>query len=642
MPSGKTLAFEVSANIQKLVGEELVTNEEMAVIELVKNAYDSGARRVTIKIQPASTREPGYIKIKDDGPGMSLEEFKSIFMFAGYSERDTEARTATRIPTGEKGIGRFAADKLGSKLELTTKRTGTEEALQVSFDWGAFRDKTKRFSDIKIPYKYVKSPELQESKSGTVLLIRGLRAKWDHKRSESIRNSLASLLNPFRRPERFDINLEVSKSAEISGEIRQEPPDDTDYELRFKVSEDGKFLHRRLKTPASDQKEWMPVVTGADLKQIEGLSGRLLFYVKRPPRKIVKGLPPGVQVYRDGFRLQPFGSPLEPWLQLTEKRAKRAGHAPLVPSRLFGFIEVSRLLQPDIRDISSRQGLMETDAFHQMITVLREQTTFLEENIREQVSIPNWKESGKEKAIEIERSKVQTLGDLSIGIGHEIRQPLQSITSEAGAIEDRLEEMKIDDQHLHDALETIDDSVRRIDETIKFIQDFAKGDLEAISTFDLAEVVKKTCRLFIGEAKRRGINIDANIPESQPARTNKNTLERVLVNVLRNAMEAVEVARNFGEGEIGVALSLSENEHVLTVKDNGGGIPKEIRPKIFKTFATKKTGGLGYGLSHSQTIIQAHGGKITFESVEGEGTTFTVRLPDAREQNRASSNTASR
>ena len=77
------LRFDVSANLQKLVGEELVTNEEMAVIELVKNAYDSGARSVNITVQPETAREPAYIEIRDDGPGMSLEEFNRIFMFAG-------------------------------------------------------------------------------------------------------------------------------------------------------------------------------------------------------------------------------------------------------------------------------------------------------------------------------------------------------------------------------------------------------------------------------------------------------------------------------------------------------------------------------------------------------------------------------
>src|SRR5207249_4346466 len=148
----------------------------------------------------------------------------------------------------------------------------------------------------------------------------------------------------------------------------------------------------------------------------------------------------------------------------------------------------SRLLQPGIKDITSRQGLMETDDFHQMITILREQTAFLEEQIRQQVSIPSWKEGEKERSIEIERSRVQTLGDLSIGIAHEIRQPLQSILSEAGAIEDRLKELQIGDGELRESLETIDDGIRRIDETIQLIQDFARGDLEAVDDFDVVDI----------------------------------------------------------------------------------------------------------------------------------------------------------
>ena len=267
MANTKTLTFDVSANLQKLVGEELVTNEEMAIIELIKNAYDSGARTATIRIQPITAREPGYIKITDDGPGMSFDEFKRIFMFAGYSERDTEAKTATRIPTGEKGIGRFAADKLGSKLELITKKFGGQDALRVDFDWSAFRNKRKRFSEIKVPYRYVKNTELPNS--GTILIIQGLRTKWDRKKAEAIRSSLASLLNPFRRPERFNVYLQYPNSPDVSGEIRQEPPESPDYELRFKVSEDGKLLHRRLKSPVTNDSDWTPVITGAILKELK-------------------------------------------------------------------------------------------------------------------------------------------------------------------------------------------------------------------------------------------------------------------------------------------------------------------------------------------------------------------------------------
>jgi signal transduction histidine kinase len=549
-------------------------------------------------------------------------------MFAGYSERDIQAQIATRIPTGEKGIGRFAADRLGSKLDLITKTADSADALRVRFDWSAFRNKKKKFGDIRVPFDHVQRPDLSEGKSGTILEIRKLRTPWTRARLESVHRALKALINPYQGPGGFTIRLNVPSMPAISGLIQQEPPETPDYELRFKISEDSKFLFRRLKTPIKDDKEWGPVPTEAALAKLPGLSGRLLYYIKRPSKRVSKGLPTGVQIYRDGFRLQPFGAPLEPWLQLTEKRAKRAGHAPLVPSRLFGFIEVSRLSQPGIKDITSRQGLMETDEFHQMIKILKEQTAFLEEQLIQQVSKPSWEENTREQSIELERSKTQVLGDLSVGIAHEIRQPLQSIVAEADAIQQRLQHLGIQDQELRESLETIDDGVRRIDETINDIQDFAKGDPRTVDQFDLADVVRKTGRLFSTLAKTKGVNVNLDVPTSQQATTNRNTVERVLVNLLKNALEAIEEKRNYGEGKIDVHLRHQNGLHVITVQDNGGGVPRDIIPKLFKTFVTRKTGGRGFGLSHSRAIIQAHRGDITFQTKEGEGTEFTVTLPD--------------
>jgi signal transduction histidine kinase len=629
MPDKKgRLSFKVSANLQKLIGEELVTNEEMAILELVKNAYDSGANEVVISIQPETAREPGFIEIRDDGPGMSLQEFQRIFMFAGYSERDVQAQTATRIPTGEKGIGRFAADRLGSKLDLITKTVDSADALTVKFDWTAFRNKGKKFGDIRVPFDHVQRPDLAGAKSGTILEIHKLRTIWNRAKLEAVHRALKALINPYQSPGGFAIRLNVPSMPEASGPVSQSTPVDPDYELRFRVSEDGRFLFRRLKTPTTKSREWEPVPTEAVLSRLPGLSGRLLYYIRRPSKKVPKDLPVGIQIYRDGFRLQPFGAPLEPWLKLTEKRAKRAGHAPLVPNRLFGFIEVSRTSQPGIKDITSRQGLMETEDFHQMIRVLKEQTDFIEEQLRQQVSIPSWRESTRQRSIEIERFKTQTLGDLSIGIAHEIRQPLQSIVSEVDAIAERLEHLGIPDAELKESLQVIDDGIRRIDETIDTIQDLAKGDLREVTECDLAEVIRKTGRLFSIQAKTNGITLKYSLPESQKATTSKNTVERVLVNLLKNAIEAIQERRSFGEGEIDVQLKRDQKLHTLTVTDNGGGIPKEIVSGILKTFKTKKTHGLGFGLSHSRTIIQAHMGDITFETEQGVGTKFIVTLPD--------------
>lgn len=83
--------FRVSANLLRLIGQELVASDETAVLELVKNAYDSNARTVTITIEPASEKRVGFIRIQDDGQGMSRKDFDHLFMAAAYSERPEEA-----------------------------------------------------------------------------------------------------------------------------------------------------------------------------------------------------------------------------------------------------------------------------------------------------------------------------------------------------------------------------------------------------------------------------------------------------------------------------------------------------------------------------------------------------------------------
>src|SRR5947207_1652582 len=117
----RKLRFEASAYLQRLIGRELISTDELAVIELVKNAYDAGASSVAITIRPPSTKEPGEVTVLDDGQGMSLEGLERVFMYAGYSDRPSEVDTAARVPTGEKGIGRFAADKLGQNLTVLTR-----------------------------------------------------------------------------------------------------------------------------------------------------------------------------------------------------------------------------------------------------------------------------------------------------------------------------------------------------------------------------------------------------------------------------------------------------------------------------------------------------------------------------------------
>lgn len=625
MSRKNTLHFEVSANLQKLIGEELVSNEEMAFIELIKNAYDSGANRVEITFYQETLATPAYITILDDGEGMPLDDFRKRFMFAAYSKRDEEAVTATRVPTGEKGIGRFAADKIGAQLTVTTKSIDAQRALQVIFNWKEFRSKTKKFNEIEMPYSYVPSP-FGPSGKGTLLAIENLRSKWDRTRIENLKTALASLLSPYSAPEDFQIEVSIAGRRPSTGRIIPERPVQPNYELRFKILDDGRVL-RRFKNATDARFEDWKQIPGLSASTLRGLRGYLLYYIKKPPKSLVKGLLPGVQLYRDGFLLQPFGSPISDRLKLIEKRVKRAGQAPLVPNRLFGFVDISRLLHPTLKDTTSRQAMMETQELHELVAVLQGQTDFLEENIREQVSKPSWRKSAREQSILVEQARLNSLGNLSVGIGHEIRQPLQSILSQVDAIELRLEELNVKDQQVTDGLQKINDAADRIDATITFIKQLASGDLEDVSIFDMADTIKRECKLV--QAQNDDIQFSITAPVAQPATTNQTTVMHVLANLLRNSVEAIREAQDERVGKISVRLFRHNSRHVFEVADNGVGIAEDIKPKIFKQFATQKTGGLGFGLTYCYSILESQGGRITFTSKAGVGTTFRVELPEA-------------
>jgi signal transduction histidine kinase len=622
------LPFEASANLQRLIGRELIPNEEVAFIELVKNSYDSGARKVTIVLQAPSEKEPGYIEIRDDGEGMTLDALKNLFMIAGYSERPEQVGSTKRMPTGEKGIGRFASDKLGKRLTVSTKVKGNAEGIQLEINWEDFSNKTKRFHDITAAYTVTPVPGLGQQDKGTVLRITSLRGRWPSEKRASVREALASLLDPFRRPTDFEIDLQVIGSDKLSGPIKQEQPGQADIEVEFRILKDGSIKRQLGGLLYSEPRPNDNLPASNATKSLKGLTGRLFYTTRRPPKSFSKGLPPGVRIYRDGFRIEPFGSPTADWLGISEKRAKRAGHAHIVPSRLFGFIEISREAHPKLIDTTSRQALLDDEAARELVTFLKAQLAFLEDTIRETWTEPRWEVSKSRQAAQFEESRLQALGVLSAGLAHELRQPMQTIRWEADNIITRLKQLDINDEVILGSQNNIDVSIERINDNINLVAELSTGSLKDIEEFDLAEMLHSECQLFERRCNALGIGLVAQIPRSQLAKTNRTTITQVLFNLLQNAMQALQESTQKNSRQISITLTRMGNMHRIEVTDNGPGIPDEIRPKLFKKFATKKTGGTGTGLYYCHSILGARGGSITFVSRKGIGTTFTVNVPE--------------
>ena len=198
--------FRVSSHLKDIIGRDLVTNEFVAIFELVKNSFDAGASRVDIEFNP----ENSSITIVDDGHGMTLTDIRDKWLFVAYSEKaiiDSENYRDKIKPAGQfagsKGIGRFACDTLGEQLELYSVTSDSAQISKLYIDWTKFeKDSTKEFQSVNVDLAIAKKfPAVYNTKApgkqGTVLVIKSTRHDWDEDRIKRLRRDLAKLIDPF-------------------------------------------------------------------------------------------------------------------------------------------------------------------------------------------------------------------------------------------------------------------------------------------------------------------------------------------------------------------------------------------------------------------------------------------------------------
>ena len=139
------IPFKPRAQILLQLGEQLIKNENIAILELVKNAYDADAKKVVVNMHFIDDKDTGYIEIHDDGCGMSMDIIKDIWMEPGNSHKKDvverkERSDLGRLPIGEKGIGRFAILKLGRDIKIITRPEGSDKEYFVDYDLSAYDD----------------------------------------------------------------------------------------------------------------------------------------------------------------------------------------------------------------------------------------------------------------------------------------------------------------------------------------------------------------------------------------------------------------------------------------------------------------------------------------------------------------------
>ncbi len=223
-------------------------------------------------------------------------------------------------------------------------------------------------------------------------------------------------------------------------------------------------------------------------------------------------------------------------------------------------------------------------------------------------------------------SRLTAMGEMASAIAHEINQPLSAVTNYLNgcrrllAGEDRLGTVR-------KALDSASEQALRAGQIIRRMRDFVSRGESERRVESLSRLVQEAAALALVGAAERGVRVSFEVdPRADLVVADKVQVQQVLVNLIRNAIEAMEDTER---RELGIGTQLDDGMLAVRVDDTGSGISEDIAQRLFQPFATTKATGMGVGLSISRTIIEAHGGQIEALPRPGGGTTFRFTLPAA-------------
>ena len=300
------LHFKVSSGLKDIIGKDLITNELVAIFELVKNGYDADATEINLIINSYED----YIIIQDNGKGMNRDDIENKWLFVAHSEK----KDSDKVYAGSKGIGRFSCDRLGTKLKLISHKD--DEVSKLEIDWGEFeKDSLTKFEELDITYTsldVVEDSFIQ--KSGTILNISNLRDTWDLNRVNKVIAALQRLVNPFVDDGKININVKYISSSSgiaeldeyISNNVASVLDKKTIYiECEIKEKEISITLYDKEKIIYS-----FKIENNTILKDIYFKIYYMSFAAKYNFTKIMKTEPKNygsIFLYKNNFRIFPYG-----------------------------------------------------------------------------------------------------------------------------------------------------------------------------------------------------------------------------------------------------------------------------------------------------------------------------------------------
>ncbi len=706
--------FSVDASLISRLGRELVARQETAVAELVKNAYDADARKVTLVFSEADA-PGGRLELTDDGLGMTRDQLVNGFMRLASGQKVDEPISPRykRQRAGRKGIGRFAVQRLGDRLTITTQTKGSSVALRVIVDWDRFAAGQDLAS---ISSRITEIPKQKEE--GTTLLIDGLREAWNEAAIKKVYKYVSDLIQPFPLSEkgeaRIDPGFKIDLLREVAGEFEL-VADETTEIFQHALAEIEGYVDNKGKgfwSIASDRLELAEIDQSIrDSRENRELAfnslqntrlkayyfiynGSGANFLPRSANKMIRDLAQergGIRVYRNGFRVSPYGDSDNDWLGLDELARRRSFLPAIGNINFFGFIEIVDIGGDYFEETSSREGLLENSAFQELQDfthrVLKAAATKVAEARGKKITASQKDYKTDPSAVITKAIKsVDRLAKELVGAGQsdEAKQ-LKGVSKQlkmAAAIQsDVLEELSML-RVLASLGLTISEFTHEVQQTLGAASLSAKHILEATSpdserreiAHDLLVNIQRFQAYAVYFQKSVSDNINRELEPQDAAKVAKNFVNTVqlaaksvgicveqpevvgtdlmtcpmhssewssvLFNLYTNARKAIARARS--DGKIFIRVGKEGKKVYLEFADNGDGIPKENEERIFNAFFTttgtagryatdeEEIQGTGLGLKIVDDIATSYNGDVSLvASQKGYATCFRIEFPEA-------------
>lgn len=407
--------FSVSARVAMQLGRESISSSVTAIIELVKNAYDADAESVRIRFSGLDTAAAMMV-IEDDGKGMSASELQDKWMVIGTANKAQVQKPGGkgRILTGEKGLGRLGLDRLCRRTRVQSVTVGASEAVELDVDWLKYEQAGQsRLEEVAHPLFRIPDLRLdpvtgasRNYPKGTCLILEGLKDKWDEAAISELHSELSLLISPFHTQHDFRVELDTGGTfSKFDGTVAPDSAVLTNayWKVVGTISDEG-VVDMRMSSRLHETEIHPQPVPWNDFAKSEGLvpkCGPLKFEFyffargeldpakqKLTSAQLAQFLKSnqGVRIYRDGFRVKPYGEPNGEgdWLKLGYRRTinpegvKQKGNWKLGYNQVVGAVFLSREKNRTLIDQTNREGLVLGEAFRHLYIFSDKVLTFFE------------------------------------------------------------------------------------------------------------------------------------------------------------------------------------------------------------------------------------------------------------------------